>query len=204
MAHAFDERNGQRGLRQRQVCARCGGLLVGDGSLDNDGALESGAQRCVQCGEIVDPVIQRNRQLSQKSIADEIGMSSLRGTESLKKQETPPRARVVTFGVTLVVAVAMAGCATDGLQTLSSTESVKRVLAQEAVNQDFGYRQQATLLRERAMSLDFEAQVTTQWADSKEEATILARKARAMRRAADSAEEAAHEYRRQVPHNQVN
>lgn len=33
--------------------------------LNSTGELEFAAQRCVQCGEVVDPVIQRNRQLRQ-------------------------------------------------------------------------------------------------------------------------------------------
>jgi ribosomal protein S27AE len=68
MAQAFDERNGHKKLRDRRGCARCGGFLVGDGSLDAGGALESGTQRCVQCGEVVDPVIERNRQLRQDAM----------------------------------------------------------------------------------------------------------------------------------------
>lgn len=31
--------------------------------LNSTGELEFAAQRCVQCGEVVDPVIERNRQL---------------------------------------------------------------------------------------------------------------------------------------------
>lgn len=37
-------------------CSRCGGLMVTEQSIDLP------AQRCVQCGEIVDPVILHNRQ----------------------------------------------------------------------------------------------------------------------------------------------
>jgi ribosomal protein S27AE len=68
MAQAFDGRNGQKKLRDRRGCARCGGFLVGDGSLDDGGALESGTQRCVQCGEVVDPIIESNRQLRQDAM----------------------------------------------------------------------------------------------------------------------------------------
>ena len=52
-------------------CARCGGLMVGDFRTDvlhSTGELELAAKRCVQCGEVVDPVIQRNRRLRQESI----------------------------------------------------------------------------------------------------------------------------------------
>ena len=36
--------------------------------LHSTGELELSAKRCVQCGEVVDPVIQRNRRLRQESI----------------------------------------------------------------------------------------------------------------------------------------
>ena len=53
--------------------ARCGGLLVGYFCMDllhSIGEPELAAKRCVQCGEVVDPVIQRNRRLRQESITD--------------------------------------------------------------------------------------------------------------------------------------
>jgi hypothetical protein len=87
---------------------------------------------------------------------------------------------------------------------VSSGEAVTLVTAQEAVDQDFRYRQQATVLRDVARSLELEAQVAMQWPDSKQEGTIFMRKAQAMRAAADTAEETARKYRRQAPHNQVN
>jgi hypothetical protein len=37
--------------------------------LNSTGELEFAAKRCVQCGEVVDAVIQRNRQLRQGSMA---------------------------------------------------------------------------------------------------------------------------------------
>jgi dissimilatory sulfite reductase (desulfoviridin) alpha/beta subunit len=36
--------------------------------LNSTGELEFAAKRCVQCGEVVDPVILRNRQLRQDSM----------------------------------------------------------------------------------------------------------------------------------------
>lgn len=45
--------------------------MVGDFRTDvlhSTGELELAAKRCVQCGEVVDPVIQRNRRLRQESI----------------------------------------------------------------------------------------------------------------------------------------
>ena len=53
------------------TCNRCGGLMVSDFCVDllnSTGELECAAKRCVQCGEVVDPVIQRNRRLRQESM----------------------------------------------------------------------------------------------------------------------------------------
>jgi len=53
------------------MCSRCGGLMVSDFCMDvlnGTGELEFAAKRCVQCGEVVDPVIQRNRRLRQESV----------------------------------------------------------------------------------------------------------------------------------------
>jgi ArsR family metal-binding transcriptional regulator len=53
------------------TCARCGGLMVSDFCMDllnGTGELEFAVKRCVQCGEVVDPIIQRNRQLWQESM----------------------------------------------------------------------------------------------------------------------------------------
>ena len=59
-------------LPHESTCTRCGGLLVPDFAMDLLfclGETEFAAQRCVQCGEIVDPVILSNRQLRQNSMA---------------------------------------------------------------------------------------------------------------------------------------
>ena len=63
-------------------CARCGGLMVSDFGmdlLDSTGELEFASKRCVQCGEVVDPVIQRNRQIRQESM-------TVRPTESMSQE----------------------------------------------------------------------------------------------------------------------
>jgi hypothetical protein len=47
-------------------CPRCRGLMIsehGIGSLNDPASLDFLAWRCVQCGEVVDPVIVRNRRL---------------------------------------------------------------------------------------------------------------------------------------------
>ena len=51
-----------------QICRRCGGLMVQDfctDLLNHTGEFDCSVARCVQCGEVVDPVIQRNRHLQQ-------------------------------------------------------------------------------------------------------------------------------------------
>jgi Pyruvate/2-oxoacid:ferredoxin oxidoreductase delta subunit len=51
------------------TCTRCGGLMVQDFCLDvlgNIGESEFAAKRCVQCGEVVDSVILRNRGTRQE------------------------------------------------------------------------------------------------------------------------------------------
>jgi len=53
-----------------QNCARCGGLLVRHLCMDlyNTGSeLEIPARRCVQCGDVLDSVILRNRRIRHES-----------------------------------------------------------------------------------------------------------------------------------------
>jgi ribosomal protein S27AE len=80
MARALTERARVNQLQNRAVasavlhktmCTRCGGLMVNDfctDLLNSTGDLEFAAKRCVQCGEVVDPVILRNRGLRQDSM----------------------------------------------------------------------------------------------------------------------------------------
>jgi len=59
--------------QHESMCIRCGGLMVQDFCLDvlgNIGESEFAAKRCVQCGEVVDPVILRNRRTRQEGITD--------------------------------------------------------------------------------------------------------------------------------------
>ncbi len=56
-------------VQHESICSRCGGLMVQDYCLDvlgNIGESEFAAKRCVQCGEVVDPVILRNRGTRQE------------------------------------------------------------------------------------------------------------------------------------------
>lgn len=51
-------------VSHESTCSRCGGLMVSDFCMDvlgNIGEAAFAAKRCVQCGEVVDAVILRNR-----------------------------------------------------------------------------------------------------------------------------------------------
>ena len=53
------------------TCTRCGGLMVNDSYTDilnNVGEFKFSAKRCVQCGEVVDAVILRNRATSHEAM----------------------------------------------------------------------------------------------------------------------------------------
>ena len=57
--------------RPGTTCARCGGLMVGEFCMDlanGTGELEFLASRCVQCGEVVDSVILKNRRIQRPSL----------------------------------------------------------------------------------------------------------------------------------------
>lgn len=56
--------------RPESACVRCGGFMVRDLCMDllnSTGELAFAAKRCVQCGEVVDPVIERNRRVRLES-----------------------------------------------------------------------------------------------------------------------------------------
>ena len=50
-------------------CVRCGGFMVGEFSLNllNGNGKAEFLARCVQCGEVVDPVILKNRRMQRPS-----------------------------------------------------------------------------------------------------------------------------------------
>ena len=48
------------GIHRTDHCPRCGGLMVAEWCQDLS---NYSAQRCVQCGELIDPVILENRRL---------------------------------------------------------------------------------------------------------------------------------------------
>jgi len=115
------------------------------------------------------------------------------------------RARVLTYGLIIIVAATMTGCAAEGSPTkMASGEAVQLLTAREAVDRAFEYRQQVAVLRDQARRLELEGRVPMHRAAEKEEVTRTLEKARAMGMAADMAEATAQEYQRLVPHNQVN
>jgi hypothetical protein len=80
MARAFTEKakneqlanhTGSSAVQRGSTCNRCGGLMVNDSYIDllnNVGEAKFAAKRCVQCGEVVDPVILRNRATSHEAM----------------------------------------------------------------------------------------------------------------------------------------
>lgn len=68
-AEQFGKHTVSSAMTYETMCSRCGGLMVQDYCLDvlsNIGETEFAAKRCVQCGEVVDPVILRNRGARQE------------------------------------------------------------------------------------------------------------------------------------------
>ena len=56
-------------------CPRCGGLMIVEESFDSLAGAADGdfpVRRCVQCGEVVDPVILQNRRLRRGSERERI------------------------------------------------------------------------------------------------------------------------------------
>ena len=60
------------GFRYGTTCVRCGGLMVGEFCMDlanTAGGLDVETLRCVQCGEVVDPVILANRAIQRARVS---------------------------------------------------------------------------------------------------------------------------------------
>jgi len=77
---------GWRQVPNATSCSRCGGLMVIEQCFDfrdDTGQLDFMARRCVQCGEVIDPLIQQNRQrqLSVGSGADQSSSGFARSKE---------------------------------------------------------------------------------------------------------------------------
>ncbi|HWF60454.1 MAG TPA: hypothetical protein VN666_09110 [Nitrospira sp.] len=75
-----DERTGRNRLERDTLsesvhCSRCRGLMVVEQGFDSmlgSSEADVALRRCVQCGEVVDPVILRNRRLQHGSERERI------------------------------------------------------------------------------------------------------------------------------------
>jgi hypothetical protein len=68
-ATQLDEHTVSSAVRHVSMCMRCGGLMVNDFCMDvlnSVGESRFDAKRCVQCGEVVDPMILENRGTRQE------------------------------------------------------------------------------------------------------------------------------------------
>lgn len=83
--HQLETRSTFSVVTRESTCSRCGGFMVRDfctDLLNSTGELEFAAQRCVQCGEVVDAVIQRNRLLGQERVMSRVLRRSFTKMES--------------------------------------------------------------------------------------------------------------------------
>ena len=72
-------------FRTKTTCVRCGGLMVGEFCMDllnSSGELEVETLRCVQCGEVVDPVILQNRRRQQEAMTGKASRMSVHSVGS--------------------------------------------------------------------------------------------------------------------------
>lgn len=54
-------------------CIRCGGIMVNEQCIDlagSEGGYRFWASRCVQCGDLIDPVILRNRLIHTQTLQE--------------------------------------------------------------------------------------------------------------------------------------
>jgi hypothetical protein len=109
---------------------------------------------------------------------------------------------------TIILAVVMAGCAASLPESIGSAPAAvqaKFVSQSEARDLAFKYRQEAADLREMARRLDAEVRWLTGHVEPTDERVRRTREtAQRLWAAADQAEQLAQDYRRQVPHGQVN
>ena len=81
------------------MCTRCGGLMVTDFCMDLlfcIGETEFAAQHCVQCGEIVDPIILRNRGITEDPKTGPAGVDDRLG-EVMQSDNRSKKTEQVSF-----------------------------------------------------------------------------------------------------------
>ncbi len=86
-------------ITDKSACTRCGGLMVTDFCMDLlfcIGETEFAAQRCVQCGEIVDPVILRNRGITENPETGPTGVNDRLG-EAMQPDNRSRKTEQVSF-----------------------------------------------------------------------------------------------------------
>jgi hypothetical protein len=125
------------------------------------------------------------------------------------KEEHPMRPiQVLSKSAIIVVVTVMVGCAghlTEGIGPAPAAVQAEFVSQSDARDLAFKYRREAADLREMARRLEAEVQWLTDHVGSTDEQIRRSREtARQLWAAADQAEQLARDYRRQVPHGQVN
>ena len=172
------------------TCARCGGLLISDLFMELVSSPEVPAQRCVQCGEVLDSVILRNRQLDRQSPA--LSAMSI--------------GRMIQPGL-LAAVLTVTGCSTDLAHSVNGQPALKpvNVVSQEQARQlAFTYRRQATDLHELGQRMEYEAKwYSGRLGANQEESTRRQLQSKNVLSAAEDADELARAYQRQVPHGQM-
>lgn len=116
--------------------------------------------------------------------------------------------QVLSKSAAIVVATVMVGCAghlTEGIGSAPTAVQAEFVSQSDARDLAFKYRREAADLREMARRLEAEVRWLTGHVGSTDEQIRRSREtARQLWTAADQAEQLARDYRRQVPHGQVN
>jgi len=182
----LEKKNGE------QACVRCGGLLISDLGMEMLSGVDVPlpAQRCVQCGDVLDPVIVRNRQSRYQSP----------GRSEMSLQ------RCIHLAILAAVLV-VTGCASDlphPVDGQPALQPVKVVSHEQARQLAFTYRRQATDLRQLAQRMEYEALwYSGQLGANHEESTRRQLQAKNVLSAADEADDLARAYQQQVPHGQM-
>ena len=189
----------QQGEREAGGCTRCGGLLVEEYCMDlSNSEHATAAQRCVQCGELVDPVILANR--TRRSGTPSSKTNRISPPSSHCTEDTMTTRGAVHFSL-LMLLVFAAGCAANFSQPPSEQSTAQTFVTQDQARQmAYSYRRQD--LRDLARRLETEALLSSgQSSTDSKQANML--EVKNVLAAADDADELAREYRRQVPHGQL-
>ena len=78
-------------FQNMHTCTRCGGLLIREGLFDlfdDTGHMRRWARRCVQCGDIVDPLILKRRMGLERPALKLLSRRRWTGIDVLTKNST--------------------------------------------------------------------------------------------------------------------